>query len=102
MGGRSAGRVLDDKTISCSVKNKLSSAPVYKFSGVDVKTYNGVVQLSGFVAAQDQKQRAGEIAQSVDGVSKVENQITVQAPPNMPTGRDNQSAPAGNQNQQNQ
>jgi hyperosmotically inducible periplasmic protein len=89
--GRTAGRVLDDKTITSKVKEKLSSAPEYKFNSVDVKTYDGIVQLSGFVAAQGQKQRAGELAQSVEGVGRVENQITVQTPPNMkPTGRQNQ------------
>src|ERR1700761_3418842 len=44
-GDRTAGRALDDKTITATVQHDLNRAPVYKFDGVDVKTYDGVVQL---------------------------------------------------------
>ena len=87
--GRTAGRTLDDKTITQSVKHDLSAEQVYKFNNVDVRTYNGIVQLSGFVQTDDQKRRAGEIAQRVDGVVQVENNISI-TPSNMqPTGREN-------------
>ncbi|HET7624024.1 MAG TPA: BON domain-containing protein, partial [Verrucomicrobiae bacterium] len=76
-GGRTAGRVLDDKTITAKVNEKLEKEPVYKFSNVDVKTFDGIVQLSGFVDTNDQKQRAAELAQSVDGVTRVVNNITM-------------------------
>jgi hypothetical protein len=92
-GGRTAGRVLDDKTITAKVSEKLENEPVYKFSNVDVKTFDGIVQLSGFVATNDQKQRAGDLAQSVDGVSRVVNNITMKPQMNQtqmaPTGKTN-------------
>src|SRR5579862_7688502 len=60
---RTAGRALDDRTITENVKHDLDQEPVYKFTDVDVKTFDGVVQLSGFVNTDGQKRRAGEIAQ---------------------------------------
>jgi hyperosmotically inducible protein len=87
-GDRTAGRALDDKHITMNVEEKLREEPVYKFSDVDVKTFAGVVQLSGFVSSDEQKRRAGELAQRVEGVSRVVNNITLK--PNMaPTGRTN-------------
>jgi hyperosmotically inducible protein len=91
-GDRTAGRTLDDKTITATVQHDLNREPVYKFSGVDVKTYNGVVQLSGFVDTDEQKQRAGEIAQRSEGVTQVVNNITLKPNNGMtPTGWDKNS-----------
>jgi hyperosmotically inducible periplasmic protein len=87
---RTAGRVLDDKTITDNVRTDLDHEPVFKFTDVDVKTFAGVVQLSGFVNTDEQKHRAGEIAQQVPGVTQVDNNITLK-PANeniAPTGRD--------------
>src|SRR4051812_35842013 len=61
---RSEGRVVDDKQVKESVMKGLDGDPVYKFGSVDVSTYGGVVQLGGFVNTEDQKRRAGEIAQA--------------------------------------
>lgn len=74
---RTAGRMLDDKHITMNVQSKLKEEPVYKFSDVDVKTFSGVVQLSGFVSSDEQKNRAGELAQQVDGVQRVVNNISL-------------------------
>ena len=73
--GRSAGRVKDDKNITKRVKDGLQAEPVYKFESVDVRTFGGVVQLSGFVDAADQKRRAEEIARRVPGPSQVVNNL---------------------------
>src|SRR4051812_4949484 len=53
--GRSEGRRMDDKELSARVKDDLENEPVYKFDGVYVRTYGGIVQLSGFVNSEDQK-----------------------------------------------
>src|SRR2546427_5381645 len=74
---RSAGRVLDDKLISSKVKKELDGAPVYKFTDVKVNTYRGVVQLSGFVDTEEQKQKAGDIAEQVGWVREVMNNISL-------------------------
>ncbi|HXT12703.1 MAG TPA: BON domain-containing protein [Candidatus Angelobacter sp.] len=90
-GDRTAGRQLDDKTITSTVRHDLNKEPVYKFSGVDVKTFDGVVQLSGFVDTQEQKDRAGDIAQHAEGVTQVVNNISLKPNENnmAPTGRPN-------------
>lgn len=85
--GRTAGRTLDDKTITQAVEHKLKTEQVYKFNEVSVNTFDGVVQLSGFVNTDEQKHRAGELAQQVDGVTQVENNISLKPSGNLqPTG----------------
>ena len=85
---RSAGREVDDHKITEEVKEKLKDEPVYKFSDVSVRTFNGVVQLSGFVNTEDQKRRAAEAAQEVPMVAEVVNGITLKPQiPSTPTGR---------------
>ncbi|HWC61287.1 MAG TPA: BON domain-containing protein [Verrucomicrobiae bacterium] len=87
---RSEGRALDDKHITENVRKTLESEPTYKFSEVNVSTFAGVVQLSGFVNTDGEKQRAQEIAQNTDGVKQVVNGIALK--PMMPaTGRMNSS-----------
>jgi len=83
---RSAGRIVDDKRITSEVKDRLASEPVFKYNDVDVKTFDGVVQLNGFVATNEQKQHAANIAQNVQGVSRIVNGITVHEM-TTPTGR---------------
>jgi hypothetical protein len=84
---RTAGRVVDDNAITRNIESNLRGEPVFKFGDVDVKTYSGVVQLSGFVTTDEQKRRAAEIAQNVPGVNQVVNAITLK-PQLSPTGRD--------------
>jgi len=85
---RTEGRMVDDKKIASTVRSELRNDPLYKFHDVDVKTFDGVVQLSGFVNADEQKRRAEEIARQVPGVIEVQNSISMK--PNntfTPTGR---------------
>jgi hypothetical protein len=83
--GRSEGLVKDDKHITERVKESLDSEPVYKFTNVDVKTFAGTVQLSGFVMTQGQKNRAQEIAQHTQGAREVVNGITLKPAMTGPT-----------------
>jgi len=76
-GGRTAGRTLDDNNLTSRVQTALQEAPTYKFDGVRVSTYGGVVQLSGWVASNDQKAAAEEIARNIQGNLKVVNSISV-------------------------
>jgi osmotically-inducible protein OsmY len=86
---RSEGRILDDKQITENVEKELQREPVYKFDSVKVSTFGGVVQLSGFVNTDEQKNRAAEIAQRVSGVHEVSNGITLKPEPMTPTGSTN-------------
>ena len=86
----SSGRMVDDKHINERVRDELKNDPVYKFDDVNVTTYAGVVQLSGFANIDAQRQRAQQLAQTVGGVMRVDNGITLKpAPPAplAPTGR---------------
>ena len=74
---RSTGEYIDDKGLTMRVKSALHDSPEYKFSDVDVVSFKGTVQLSGFVNSSDQKRKATQIAQNVQGVKDVENNITV-------------------------
>jgi osmotically-inducible protein OsmY len=44
---------------------------------INVNTFRGVVQLSGFVDTPDQKRRAGELAERIEGVRTVHNDLIV-------------------------
>jgi len=74
---QSTGERIDDHGTSSRVKAALADDSQYKYDGVNVETFKGVVQLSGFVNTRDQKNRAGDLARKVKGVNDVENNITV-------------------------
>ena len=59
----STGEYIDDSTITTKVKTtNLAADDILKGFEVSVKTYKGIVELSGFVDAQATKDRAGSIA----------------------------------------
>jgi osmotically-inducible protein OsmY len=66
----------DDET-SGKVRSALKDDTAYKFPDVKVTTFQGTVQLSGFVDNNSQKQRATEIAKNTAGVKDVENNISL-------------------------
>src|SRR5687768_15015578 len=74
---RSTGRVMDDRMVKSRVKDALNDSPVYKFPHVDVITYNGSVQLNGFVHREEQRAVAAELARNIDGVREVINNIAI-------------------------
>lgn len=74
---RSAGEYIDDKAVSAKVKAALLKDPDVKGLQVKVETYNGVVQLSGFVDKPEQISRAAEVAKGVEGVKSVKNDLIV-------------------------
>lgn len=76
---RSTGQYIDDKTLQHEVRDALSDNSEYKFDNVNVDVYRGTVQLSGFVKTHDQKSKAKDIAKNVQGVTDVENNISVQS-----------------------
>ncbi len=74
---RSTGAYIDDKSVTAKVKADLLGDPDVKGLAVKVESYNGRVQLSGFVDTMSQKNRAAEIARSVNGVKSVKNDLVV-------------------------
>lgn len=74
---RSTGQYIDDKSISSRVNDALNDNQQYKYDNVNVITFRGVVQLSGFVDSEDQKTKAGDIAKHVQNVASVQNDLIV-------------------------
>ena len=72
-----AGQVVDDGTITASVKAKLIEDSTTKAHQINVETQKGVVQLAGFVDSTAAKTRASELANSVDGVAQVRNDLEI-------------------------
>ena len=75
--GEQVGEYIDDSVITAKVKAKLIDAPDLKAREVNVETYKGVVQLSGFVKDSNDIEKAGKIAREVKGVHEVRNDIHV-------------------------
>jgi hyperosmotically inducible protein len=76
--GETLGQNIDDTTLTASVKTKLAADKLANLTRIDVDTYNGVVSLNGVVSTPADKERAEQIAQSVEGVRKVVNNLQVQ------------------------
>lgn len=75
----STGEYIDDATTTTKVKAAFVKDPIVKAIDVKVDTFKSVVQLSGFVDTQEQKARAEQIAAGVQGVQRVQNNISVKA-----------------------
>lgn len=74
---KSTGEYVDDAAITAKVKSALIASPETKARQIDVNTYKGVVQLSGFVDDANEKAEAQRIAQHVEGVKEVQNKLSV-------------------------
>ena len=75
----STGEYVDDTAVTAKVKTELIRDPVVKARQVDVSTFKGVVQLSGFVDTEEQKSRAAELTRTISGVQDVRNNLVVKA-----------------------
>ena len=67
----------DDSVITTKVKSLLAADDFFKSFQISVETYQGTVQLSGFVNSQQAVDKAGQIARSVNGVQSVKNNLVV-------------------------
>jgi hyperosmotically inducible protein len=74
---RSTGEVIDDTAITARVKKALIDEPEVNAASVNVTTYRGVVQLSGFVDSEKMARRALEATRSVSGVRSVKDDMHV-------------------------
>ena len=73
---RGTGEVVDDATLTARVKTAIAKAEgVTGAAQINVNTYRGEVQLSGFLDNDDMIRRAGEAARSVSGVTRVRNDL---------------------------
>jgi len=71
------GEYVDDTVITTKVKAAIFSETSLKSSEINVETFKGVVQLSGFVSSQADINKAVELASGVKGVQSVKNDMHV-------------------------
>ena len=72
-----AGAVFDDSVITGKVKAAVLKEPSLKSAEINVETYKGIVQLTGFVRSRANIDKAVEVARSVGGVKSVKNDMIV-------------------------
>lgn len=71
------GEYVDDSVVTAKVKAGILNEPTLKSMEINVETFKGVVQLSGFVSNPAAVGKAGAIARGVHGVTSVKNDIRV-------------------------
>lgn len=69
------GEYFDDTVITTKVKTAVLNEPTLKSAEINVETFKGVVQLSGFVNSQADINKAAEVARGVPGVKSVKNDM---------------------------
>ncbi|HEY5809906.1 MAG TPA: BON domain-containing protein [Povalibacter sp.] len=74
---QSAGEAVDDGVVTAKVKAKLIEDPVTKAYQINVDTFKGTVQLSGFVDSPEARSRASQLARDTDGVTDVKNSLQI-------------------------
>jgi len=74
---QSTGQAIDDGVVTAKVKAALIQDPVTKAHQINVETFKGQVQLSGFVESDEARTRALQLARDVEGVKKVKDAMEV-------------------------
>jgi osmotically-inducible protein OsmY len=69
------GQYVDDSVITAKVKTAIFEQPTLKSSEINVETFKGEVQLSGFVRSQENVNTAMATARTVNGVTSVKNDM---------------------------
>jgi len=66
---------VDDSAITAKVKSAMVGSSGLKSTDINVETFKGVVQLSGFVNSEAQKTQAVRVAEGVSGVKSIKNDM---------------------------
>ncbi len=71
------GEYVDDSVITTKVKAAIFNEPSLKSAEINVETFKGAVQLSGFVSSQAAISKAVAVTRTVGGVTSVKNDMRV-------------------------
>lgn len=71
----STGEYVTDSWITSKVKASLVADSVVKATEVNVETFKGVVQLSGFVRSDEARRQAVVVARNIQGVTSVKDDM---------------------------
>ena len=69
------GEYIDDTVITTKVKAAIFNEPTLKSTEINVETFKGIVQLSGFVRSHADTDKAVSLARDVKGVVSVKNDM---------------------------
>lgn len=69
------GEYVDDTVITTKVKAVIFNEPTLKSAEINVETFKGIVQLSGFVSSKAAEHKAVELTRTVSGVKSVKNDM---------------------------
>ena len=72
---QATGEYVDDSVITTKVKTAIFNDSALKVNEINVETYKGAVQLSGFVRSQADIDEAVRVAHGVTGVTSVKNDM---------------------------
>lgn len=72
-----AGKALDDATLATKVKSALITEPGLKSGDIKVEASGGIVTLQGTADTPESRQKAAQVASTVEGVRAVRNEIVV-------------------------
>jgi len=71
----STGEYVDDSVLTTKVKAAILDEASLKTLQINVETFKGIVQLSGFVDSVEHVAKAGEVAARIRGVKEVKNDL---------------------------
>ena len=71
------GEYVDDSVITAKVKAAIFNDSTLKVNEINVETFKGTVQLSGFVRSQADIDKAVQVARGVAGVTSVKNDMRI-------------------------
>jgi osmotically-inducible protein OsmY len=77
---RDTGEFASDATLTARVKSAIATdVGARTAAAINIETYRGVVQLTGFVDSSEQASRAEAAAKKVDGVRSVKNDVRIKS-----------------------
>ena len=77
---RTTGEFTSDAALTAKVKSAIATdVGARTAAAINIETYRGVVQLTGFVNSPEQAQRAEAAAKKVEGVRSVKNDVRIKS-----------------------
>jgi osmotically-inducible protein OsmY len=77
---RTTGEFASDAALTAKVKSAIATdVGARTAAAINIETYRGVVQLTGFVDSREQANRAEAAAKKVDGVRSVKNDVRIKS-----------------------
>jgi osmotically-inducible protein OsmY len=77
---RTTGEFTNDAALTAKVKSAIATdVGARTAAAINIETYRGVVQLTGFVNSREQATKAEDAAKKVDGVRSVKNDVRIKS-----------------------